>query len=163
MVGVVFGGWCVCVRRPGGGLEHGSQVCCSHSPWYPPQGHHGLIYIPLVPLDERACGPVWISRLPQLKSPLGNAVVMICPGVIQGAAAPQKTAELGHYNCTRISENKPHQARTVRPLKPRGSAAHTGSYSPESPDVVHTFAARSFGCAFGVQYFGADATSTASL
>jgi hypothetical protein len=40
---------------------------------------------------------------------------MSSPGAIQGAAAPKKTAELGHYNCTRISENKPHQARTVRP------------------------------------------------
>jgi hypothetical protein len=57
------------------------------------------------------------------KSPLGNSVIIIGPGVIQGAAAPQKTAELGHYNCTRILENKPHQARTVRPPQAAGDCS----------------------------------------
>jgi hypothetical protein len=51
---------------------------------------------------------------------------MICPGVIQGAAVPQKTAELEHYNCTRISENKPHQARTVRAPQAAGKCSSHG-------------------------------------
>jgi hypothetical protein len=64
-----------------------------------------------------------------LKSPLGSAVSCFCAGAIQGAAAPQKRAKPEPTSCTRISENKPHQARTVRPLKPRVRAARTASYT----------------------------------